>query len=119
MPLAFRTNATVEIWLDGDAEIPRASRPVFIARHATEAQAQQMESLFNEQKQDERDKTYAKLREALAVVLVGWKNIPGEYAGADSLKFLTQMEILELWQSVWSQSISVGPFVSPSGSRSS
>lgn len=117
MPLAFSPNATVDLWLDIDAETPRDKRPVFQAKYATEEEAQRMEALLKEQfSRDNDDDTCAKIREALAVAITGWKNMPqaGQFAGADSLKFLTTAEVRELYAKVWAATTSCAPFAKPS-----
>ena len=36
MPMALDPKATFEIWLDSDAAVPAATRPVFVCRHMSD-----------------------------------------------------------------------------------
>ena len=75
MPLALDPNATFEIWLDSDADVPAATRPVFVCRHMND---RALKSLASAQDRinaavgaDRVDLMHDELRKGL----VGWRNM--------------------------------------------
>lgn len=76
MPIALDPNETVDVVLPGDAEKPAESRPTFIARYLTSREKKVVEKLVREASADiEKSENIAKLDAALALQLVGWRNL--------------------------------------------
>lgn len=123
MPLAFSPDRTVEVCLSGDATKPVKTRPVFICKYVAEGDAQKMDELWKaERSPDNTDETGDKLRECIALAIVGWRNMPaefGEYKDKESLRPLTVPELFELLGLIWSACTSAAPFVKPSESPTS
>lgn len=83
MPLATNPNKTVPIWLESDAEIPEATRPVFLGRFLT---SHEIDALTDELTEivgmSDYDEAHRQLSAFLAKGIIGWRNMskPGEGA---------------------------------------
>ena len=79
MPLALNPNATFELTLDLDADLPESDRAVFIARHLTAGEVVRLDELLSKAQADDTDRTIENdlLNQALAIQLVGWRNVRG------------------------------------------
>lgn len=76
MPLGLDPDATVELWLDSDADKPIESRPVFLFRFLTCRNVRQVQDL-RKQAIDSQVDTLKLIDEALLIGLAGWRNMNG------------------------------------------
>ncbi|HUT61484.1 MAG TPA: hypothetical protein VNA25_26855 [Phycisphaerae bacterium] len=103
MPLALDPNATFEIWLDSDAAVPAATRPVFVCRHmadgALKALAGMQDAINAADGMERIDLMHEELRKGL----VGWRHMIDPqtkqaiaYEPAKTMEVLNAMEVVEL-----------------------
>lgn len=76
MPLATNPNKTVPIWLDGDADIPMETRPVFLCRFLTRFE---IDSIFEELQEiptlTDASEMHARSDAILNRGIRGWRNM--------------------------------------------
>jgi hypothetical protein len=76
MPLGLDPDATVELWLDSDADKPIESRPVFLFRFLTCRKIRQVQDIRKRALESKDDAEFVKLvDEALLIGLAGWRNM--------------------------------------------
>ena len=78
MPLGLDPDATVELWLDSDADKPIDSRPVFLFKFLTYRKFRQVQELRKRAIESTTDEQFnAAINEALLIGLSGWRNMNG------------------------------------------
>jgi hypothetical protein len=98
MPISFRPNATVWVWLDVDKDIDFATRPRFKCRVFTCAALDDWyDSLESLVKKNASAKQTA---EFLMTYLVGWENFKTEFNSDELCRVLTLREMWELARSL-------------------
>lgn len=98
MPLSFRPNATVWIWLDSDKDIELAKRPRFKCRVMTCEQVdgwcESYEKLVND------SAGYDKAIQLLLTHIVDWENFPEPLSAEAIKRTLTMREVWTLARSL-------------------
>ena len=82
MPISSDPNATAEFFLEVDRAKPAAKRPVFLVRFMTGRDLAQIESLIEQAEaqpstSDGNAAAYTLLCRAIAIGVVGWRNMAG------------------------------------------
>lgn len=78
MPLGLDPDATVEVWLESDADKPMENRPVFLFRFLTCRKIRQVQEIRKRALESKDDAEFVKLvDEALSIGLAGWRNMNG------------------------------------------
>ncbi len=98
MPVALDPSQTFEVFLDGDAEVPEATRPVFICHYMAGRKWKQVATVV-----EEIDKSVSglvaltSLYQVAAIPIVGWRNMGdfGDYEAEKLWDVLTPDEVNE------------------------
>ena len=75
MPIALDPKATFDLWLDSDAAVPAATRPIFVCRHMSD---RALKSLASSQKRINAAKGTDRIdlmHDELRVGLADWRNM--------------------------------------------
>lgn len=105
MPLGLDPTRRVSVWLDSDADVPEPTRPTFFAHFLTCQEAIEYEQILVDARELTANKDVdAKLNEAMALALIGWKNINGRDGKPipfDPAQFSAVLTPMEKWHLVY------------------
>jgi hypothetical protein len=99
MPVCLRPNKTFLFALEGDASIPLATRPHFVARYVTCGQRMEMAEVIDAAKSlKDSKKLHAVMDEQLKSLIVGLCSFPKEM---DLEKLLPELTWSEKWELIY------------------
>ena len=102
MPLKLLPDQSFEVWLDCDAHLPLAERPIFIGAVQSMKEQLEMDKLASEleSQPDTIEQYYSDRLAVVARLVKGWKNLPEPYdkdgVGELLMEWLTVLECVEL-----------------------